>query len=99
MTGKVLRCVLRLTALPRKPRHTCAERSCVNRRSARSMASFASIDSVRRKILSLQQAAYEAEDRAELLQEEADTERQARQRVTAHRHTGDRDTGDRDTAH
>lgn len=46
------------------------------------MATFTSIDAVRRKIQTLQQAAYEAEDRAELLQEEADMERQARERVT-----------------
>lgn len=49
------------------------------------MASFNSIDSVRKKIQTLQQATYEAEERAELLQEEADTERQARQRVTLSR--------------
>lgn len=46
------------------------------------MAALTSIDSVRRKIQSLQQVAYEAEDRAELLQQEADMERQARLRVT-----------------
>lgn len=49
------------------------------------MAALTSIDAVRRKILTLQQVAYEAEDRAELLQGEADMERQARQRVNTRR--------------
>lgn len=49
--------------------------------SLHSMATLTSIDAVRRKIQTLQQVAYEAEDRAELLQEEADMERQARERV------------------
>lgn len=48
----------------------------------RSMAAFTSIDSVKKKIQTLQQVAYEAEDRAELLQGEADMERQAREMVT-----------------
>lgn len=46
------------------------------------MATLTSVDAVRRKIQTLQQAAYEAEDRAELLQGEADMEREARGRVT-----------------
>lgn len=46
------------------------------------MATLTSIDAVRRKIQNLQQQAYEAEDRAELFQTEADMERQARERVT-----------------
>lgn len=49
------------------------------------MAALTSIDAVRRKILTLQQVAYEAEDRAELLQGEADMERQARERVNTPR--------------
>lgn len=51
-------------------------------RSVRGMATLTSVDAVRRKIQTLQQAAYEAEDRAELLQGEADMEREARGRVT-----------------
>lgn len=47
----------------------------------RSMATLTSIDSVRRKIQTLQQATHEAEEQAELLREEADMERQARERV------------------
>lgn len=46
------------------------------------MAMYASVDAVKRKIQSLQQVAYEAEDRLGFLQMEADMERQARQRVT-----------------
>lgn len=45
------------------------------------MTALTSIDAVRRKILSLQQAADDAEDRAELLQMEADMERQGRKGV------------------
>lgn len=45
------------------------------------MATFMSIDAVRRKIQMLQQSAFEAEDRAELLLREADFERQARKGV------------------
>lgn len=45
------------------------------------MAAFTTIDAVRRKIQTLQQAAYEAEDRAGLLLGEADMEKQARERV------------------
>lgn len=47
-----------------------------------SMATLISIDAVRRKIQTLQQVAYEAEDRAELLLREADMESQAREAVT-----------------
>ncbi|TNN22660.1 Tropomyosin alpha-4 chain [Liparis tanakae] len=46
------------------------------------MASLASMDAVRRKIQGLQLAAADAQERAELLQEEADTERHGRERVT-----------------
>lgn len=52
------------------------------RKRVDSMATFASMDAVRRKIQTLQQVAYEAEERAEMLQAEADMERQARERVT-----------------
>lgn len=45
------------------------------------MATLISLDAVRKKIQTLQQLAYEAEERAELLQREADMERQARERV------------------
>lgn len=45
------------------------------------MTALTSIDAVRRKILSLQRAADDAEDRAELLQMEADMERQGRKGV------------------
>lgn len=45
------------------------------------MTALTSIDAVRRKILSLQQAADDAEDRAELMQMEADMERQGRKGV------------------
>uniref|UniRef100_A0A1A8HPY6 Tropomyosin 2 (Beta) n=2 Tax=Nothobranchius TaxID=28779 RepID=A0A1A8HPY6_NOTKU len=47
------------------------------------MTTLASVDAVRRKIQGLQQVVYEAEDRAEFLQAEADMERQARQRAEA----------------
>lgn len=50
------------------------------------MAAFTSIDAVRRKIMTLQQAAYDAEDRAELLQVEADMERQHREGVNTMEH-------------
>uniref|UniRef100_A0AAV2IWR6 Tropomyosin n=1 Tax=Knipowitschia caucasica TaxID=637954 RepID=A0AAV2IWR6_KNICA len=40
-----------------------------------------SVDSVRRKIMSLQQVAYDAEDQAEYVQREAEHERQARETV------------------
>lgn len=45
-----------------------------------------SIDAVRTKILTLQQVVYEAEDRAEQLQGEADMERQARETVNTPNH-------------
>uniref|UniRef100_A0AAQ4RQ93 Tropomyosin 2 (beta) n=1 Tax=Gasterosteus aculeatus aculeatus TaxID=481459 RepID=A0AAQ4RQ93_GASAC len=47
------------------------------------MATFASLDAVRRRIQSLQQAAFEAAERAELLREEADLERHDRERAEA----------------
>lgn len=50
------------------------------------MATFASLDAVRRRIQSLQQAAFEAAERAELLREEADLERHDRERVTPSAH-------------
>lgn len=46
------------------------------------MAGATSLDSVRRKIQSLQQQADEAEGRAEGLQRELDTERQLREQVS-----------------
>lgn len=47
------------------------------------MAALTSIDAVRRRIQSLQAAAEEAEDRAELLLRDAHLERRARDAVTA----------------
>lgn len=55
--------------------------SAVKVRRLEKMATLMSVEAVRRKILTLQQAAYDAEERAEMWEREADAERQARERV------------------